>query len=60
MGYNKLGRNQKFNFYSGKRRFEQNGGHIDHFMFTMVGVMWLFRPALLVLTKIIQNLELLV
>ena len=58
MGYNKLGRNQKFNY--GKRRlravFEQKGPHFDHFMFTMVGVMWLFRLALLVLTKNIQNL----
>ena len=46
-------------FLRGKRCslavFEQNGGHMDHFMFTAVGVMKLPRPALLVLTKNFKN-----
>ena len=29
-----------------KAVFEQNGGHMDHFMFTAVGVMRLPRPGI--------------
>ena len=47
MGYDTLG----------KKRFEQHGGNIDQFMFTMVGVMWRFSRKIFKTSYFLQSLS---